>query len=99
MQQVELVEQQAAPVPDEPEAEPVEVVVEKPNFWKYKGDGYLQFMQNYVSGNWYKGGESNYAAVGSLTLEANYDNKSEVEVGQQAGDEAGLPDLAHRLRP
>lgn len=59
-----------------PDVDPVEVVVEKPRFWKYKLDGYLQFMQNYVSDNWYKGGESNYAAVGAVTLEANYDNKS-----------------------
>ena len=68
--------EQADPMPEAPEADPVEVVVEKPKFWTRKGDGYLQFMQNYVSGNWYKGGESNYSAVGSLTLEANYDNKS-----------------------
>ena len=59
-----------------PEADSVEVAIEKPQFWKFKGDGYLQFMQNYVSDNWYKGGESNYSAVGSVTLEANYDNKS-----------------------
>ncbi len=58
-----------------PQADPVEVAVEEPLFWTFKGDGYLQFMQNYVSGNWYKGGEGNYSAVGSLTLEANYDNK------------------------
>ena len=75
MQEVEMVEQ-AAPMPETPEAAPVEVVIEKPNFWKYKGDANLQFMQNYVSDNWYKGGESNQAAVGSVTLEANYDNKS-----------------------
>jgi hypothetical protein len=59
-----------------PEVDSVEVAIEKPQFWKFKGDGYLQFMQNYVSDNWYKGGESNYSAVGSVTLEANYDNKS-----------------------
>ena len=75
VQTVEMVEQ-AAPMPEVPEAEPVEVIVEKPNFWKYKGDGSLQFMQNYVSDNWYKGGESNYAAMGIINLEANYDNKS-----------------------
>ena len=73
-QTVEMVEQ-AAPMPEAPEAAPIEVVVEKPNFWKYKGDGSLQFMQNYVSDNWYKGGESNYSAIGTVTLEANYDNK------------------------
>ena len=74
VQEVEMVEQ-AEPMPAAPEAEPVQLVVEKPNFWKYKGDGSLQFMQNYVSENWYKGGESNYAAMGIINLEANYDNK------------------------
>ena len=63
-----------APIDADPE--PVEVVVEKPKFWTFKGDGFLQFLQNYVSGNWYKGGESNYSLLSSLTLEANYDNKS-----------------------
>lgn len=63
-------------VVEEPEDNSVELVVEKPRFWTYKGDGFLQFMQNYVSDNWYKGGEGNYSAVGSLTLEANYDNKA-----------------------
>ena len=73
---VELVEKVEEPVIDVPEDIPTEVMVQKPKFWTKKGDGYLQFMQNYVSGNWYKGGESNYSAVGSLTLEANYDNKN-----------------------
>ena len=62
--------------PIEPEVPEVDVDVEKPNFWTYKGDGFLQFLQNYVSDNWYKGGESNYSLLSSLTLEANYDNKS-----------------------
>ncbi len=74
--QVELVETVDIPVIDLPEDVPDSIVVQKPKFWTYKGDGFLQFMQNYVSGNWYKGGESNYSMVGSLTLEANYDNKN-----------------------
>ena len=74
--QVELAETVDVPVIDQPEDAPDSVVVQKPKFWTYKGDGFLQFMQNYVSNNWYKGGESNYSMVGSLTLEANYDNKN-----------------------
>ncbi len=62
--------------PEEPETPQVDVEVTKPNFWTFKGDGFLQFLQNYVSGNWYKGGESNYSMLSALTLEANYDNKS-----------------------
>ena len=71
--QVTLVDKVEAPVIDLPEDAPDSVVVQKPKFWTYKGDGFLQFMQNYVSDNWYKGGESNYSMVGSLVLEANYD--------------------------
>ena len=75
-QVVEYTDQVEAPVIDEPEDAPLDVVVEKPKFWTRKCDSFLQFMQNYVSDNWYKGGESNYSAVGALTLEANYDNKN-----------------------
>ena len=60
---------------DVPQDIPDTVMVQKPKFWTFKGDGFLQFMQSYISGNWYKGGESNYSMLGSLTLEANYDNK------------------------
>ncbi len=58
---------------------PVEIVVKKPNFWKYSGDYYLQMLQNYVSSNWYKGGESNYSMVASITMQANYNNKQKVK--------------------
>ena len=70
------IEELSNEAPIEADPEPVDVVVEKPNFWTFKGDGFLQFLQNYVSNNWYKGGESNYSLLSSLTLEANYDNKS-----------------------
>lgn len=75
-QKVKILDE-ADPMPEMlPEVDSVEVVIEKPDFWKYKLDGFLQFMQNSVSNNWYKGGENNYSALGALTLEANYDNKS-----------------------
>ena len=100
-QEIEMVEQ-AEPMPDMPEVEPVEVVVEKPNFWKHKGDAYLQFMQNYVSDNWYKGGENNYAAVGSITLEANYDNKSKWKwdnrLEMKLGFQTSPSDTVHRFK-
>lgn len=64
--------------PDEPEYVPMDMVVFKPNFWTFGGDYYLQFLQSYISHNWYKGGESNYSAVGALTLEAHYDNKQKL---------------------
>ena len=59
-----------------PDDVPTEILIQKPKFWTKKGDGYLQFMQNFVSDNWYKGGESNYSMVGAVTLEANYDNRN-----------------------
>jgi len=74
--QVKLVEKVEGPVIDTPDDVPTEILIQKPDFWTKKGDGYLQFMQNFVSNNWYKGGESNYSMVGALTLEANYDNRN-----------------------
>ena len=64
------------PVPDTPDIIPQGLVIQKPNFWTFKGDGNMQLMQNFVSDNWYKGGESNYSMVGQVTLSANYNNKS-----------------------
>lgn len=65
--------------PEEAMPVPVDIVVLKPNFWTFGGDYYLQFLQNYVSSNWYKGGESSYSMVGALTLQANYNNKQKVK--------------------
>ena len=77
-QQVELVDK-VAPVPEMPEEEaPVAVVIQKPNFWKFKFDSSLQFLQNFVSDNWHKGGESNDSAVGAATLELNYNDKEKL---------------------
>lgn len=67
--------EEVAPKVFEPETAPSDIVIFKPNFWTFGGDYYLQFLQNYVSDNWYKGGESNYSMLATVTLQANYNNK------------------------
>lgn len=71
--------EKVADYPVEPTNVPVDVLVKRPNFWTFSGDYALQFLQNYVSGNWYKGGESNYSALVSLVMQANYNNKQKVK--------------------
>jgi hypothetical protein len=100
-QSVELVEH-VDPVPVEPEVVPTGIVVTKPNFWKFKGDGFLQFLQNYVTGNWYKGGESNYSAVGAVTLELNYNDKDkylfENKLEMKLGFQTSRSDTVHKFK-
>ncbi len=100
-QKVDLVDM-AAPVPDAPDAVPVAVVVKKPNFWKFKADSYLQFLQNFVSGNWHKGGESNYSAVAAVTLDLNYNDKDRITFDNKLEMKLGLQtsrtDTVHRFK-
>ena len=100
-QQVKLTEK-AAPVPDEPEAVPIGLVVVKPNFWKFKGDCNLQFLQNFVSGNWYKGGESNYSAIGAVTLDLNYNDKDRItfenKLEMKLGFQTSRTDTVHKIK-
>ncbi len=71
--------EQVAPQASEPEIQMTSLYIKHPNFWSFSGDYYLQFLQNFISGNWYKGGESNYSMLGSLTMQANYNNKQKVK--------------------
>ena len=74
--------------------EAVEPVPTRPNFWKFKGNGKLQFTQSYFSRNWYQGGENNYSMLSMLTGEANFnnlrrvqwDNKLEAQLGFQTSE-------------
>ncbi len=78
-QDVALVEKVEPVEVEQVEDTPVDVLVTKPNFWTFKGDYFLQGLQSYISGNWYKGGESNYSILGSITMEANYNNKQKLK--------------------
>lgn|SRR5574344_377826 len=79
LRQKVLLAEKTAPRAVEPTDVPMSIVVKRPNFWSFSGDYYLQLIQNYVSDNWYKGGENNYSMEASATLQANYNNKSKVK--------------------
>lgn len=82
--------------------EGLEIAVRKPNFWKFSADFALQFLQNYVTDNWYKGGESNYSLKADVTLRANYDNKQKVKflntLEMRLGFQKSQNDNTHKFR-
>lgn len=53
--------------------------VNRPNWWTYGGSFSVQMTQNYVSDNWYKGGQSTKAFLNYLSLSANYNDKEKIE--------------------
>lgn len=81
---------------------PLEIVVDRPNFWTFKGDYYLQFLQNFVSDNWYKGGESNYSLMANATLQANYNNKQKLKFENKLELKLGIQtsrgDTLHKVK-
>lgn len=61
------------------QVEESDILVIKPNFWTYGGNGYLQFSQNYISDNWYKGGESTKSLLSGFTWQIKYDDKQKLQ--------------------
>lgn len=93
----------AKPDPVYPDMDmPINIYVEKPNFWTVSGDYSLQLFQNFVSSNWYKGGESNYSVLGTVTLQANYNNKQrfrwENKLEMRLGLQNSKGDTLHTVR-
>lgn len=58
--------------------EPVQVISHRPNFWTLSHTYSLQLIQNYISDNWYKGGNSNNSFLATGYITANYNNKSKI---------------------
>ena len=57
----------------------IEVLKLKPRYWFPKATALMQFTQNYISQNWYQGGNSNLAILNILSGELNYDNKKDIQ--------------------
>lgn len=57
----------------------IDLVIEKPNFWKLGGSIGLQLSQNYFSQNWYKGGTNNATLLSSIDAFASYDNQKNIQ--------------------
>lgn len=104
--QVELSTPKPAPVA--PAARPwmddaaLNIQVERPNFWTFKGNFSLQFMQYYVSDNWYKGGEDHNSLLAMLNAEANYDNKEKLtfsnKLEMRLGFQSSQSDTQHEYK-
>lgn len=99
---VDIVEKVQPKLKEEDVYAPVDIYVEKPNFWTFSGNYSLQLFQNYVSSNWYKGGESNYSMLGTVTLQANYNNKQrfrwENKLEMRLGLQNSKGDTLHTVR-
>ncbi len=91
-----------SPKAEDTDIAPVDIFVKKPNFWNVFGDYGLQLFQNYVSTNWYKGGESNYSLLATLTLQANYNNKKkfrwENKLEMRLGIQSSRADTLHKVK-
>lgn len=100
--EIDIVDLVSPKVDDDDVVSPVQIYVEKPNFWKFSGDYSLQLFQNYVSDNWYAGGESNYSLITSVTLQANYNNKQRFQWNNKLEMRLGLQnsrgDTLHTVR-
>lgn len=75
----------------------------KPNFWKITGKADVQFSQNYVSDNWYNGGESVKTLLGNLLWQFNYDDRQKIQFENKIEWKLGFvttpSDTVHKFKP
>lgn len=62
-----------------PEERKIEVGNINKMYWQKSATALFQFTQNYISGNWYQGGNSNMALLSILKGTLNYDNLKNIQ--------------------
>ncbi len=79
------------------------LVIRKPNFWTRTANVSLQFTQNYISSNWYKGGESNNSMLSSLDISLNYNDQQRIQFDNRLEWKLGFvtsrSDSIHKYKP
>lgn len=83
--------------------ESIEVVTRRPNFWKFSGNGSLQFSQNHFTENWYQGGEDNYSGNTNINLRLDFNNQKKItwnnQLEFQLGFQTNEADKRRTFRP
>lgn len=89
-------------VVDELDLSDFHIHIMRPDFWTIKGNFSTQFMQYYVSDNWYKGGENHVSMLGIFNIEANYDNKQRLtftnKLETKLGFQTSPSDTYHKFK-
>lgn len=67
--------EKVTPTPVDTDIDRIDIMVRRPNFWHFSGEFRLDLCQNYYSGNWYQGGESNYSTTQYVKFYAQYNDK------------------------
>lgn len=79
------------------------LVIRKPNFWTKAANVSLQFTQNYISSNWYKGGESNNSMLSGLDVSLNYNDQQRIQFDNRLEWKLGFvssrSDSIHKYKP
>ena len=56
----------------------MKTTVVKPKYWTTSGSIAMNFTQNYISDNWYQGGESNKTMICEFDFDVNYNDKDRI---------------------
>lgn len=76
-------------------AEKIQIELPKIGFWTTKGKLSTSFSQNYMTKNWYQGGENNVNIYNNLVMTANYNNRRNITWNNGLDYRLGINSIPH----